>query len=74
MITIPLSKVHKIINKKIKLARKVLEHRVSVVIYGDHNFIKIIEQLAICGYQASAKRCYDYSYPDLTIIEYEIDL
>lgn len=74
MITIPLSKVHKIINKKIKLARKAWVHRVSVVIYGDHNYRTIIEQLAMCGYQASAKRCYDYSYPDLTIIEYEIEL
>lgn len=74
MITIPLSKVHKIINKKIKLARKAWERRTSVVIYGDHDFRKIIEELAMCGYHASAKRCFDYSYPDLFIIEYEIEL
>ena len=69
-----LKQVYRTIAKEIKKARKNWEHTATVYFYQEHDVMKVIEELAKCGWRASAKRCYNCSYPDLTIIEYKINL
>ena len=62
------------INKAIELARKNGRDKAVAAFYQEHEVIKVLEELSKCGWHAKATRCGDTSYPDLTIIEYEIDL
>jgi len=62
------------INKAIELARKNGRDKAVAAFYQEHDVMKVLEELAKCGWHASVKRCYDAMQPDLTIIEYEIDL
>lgn len=66
--------IYDTINKAIKLARKAGEKTAVAIIYQEHDVMKVIEELAKCGWYAKATRCGYNSRPDLTIIEYEIEL